>query len=122
MIQEIPECRWLQERGTPVALPVGDRCDPPGRVYYAMAGGWNPSPASFEALCQAGVGTFVLLETTPQFNEMAAKYHASIIRYPHWQGDSVGMNLFIDDLCQESPIHIVPTSNFIRTERDEQPF
>lgn len=122
LIQHIPECRWLRERGTPVTVPAGDRRDPPGRVYYAMAGGWNPSPASFEALCQAGVGTFVLLETTDQFNELARKHHASIIRYPHWQGDSVGMNLLIDDLCRESPIRIVPTSNFIRIEREEPPF
>jgi len=117
VIQDIPECRWLHDRGTPVRAVVGDERDGLGRLYLVMAGGWNPSPASFEALCEAGVGTFVLVATSAELNAIAARHHASIVVYPHWPADSAGMNLLLDDLCRTSPIEVVPVGEYIRARR-----
>jgi hypothetical protein len=117
VIQDIPECRWLYNHGTPVEAAVGAERDPLGPLYSVMAGGWNPSPACMAAICEAGVGTFVLVATSPELNEIAARHRASIVIYPHWPADSVGMNLLLDDLRQTSPIEVVPTGNYVRVPR-----
>jgi hypothetical protein len=117
IIQNIPECRWLYNQGTPVTAPVGEERSPLGPLYLVMAGGWNPSPACMEAICKAGVGTFVMVATSLDLNEVAARHHANVVIYPHWPADSVGMNLLLDDLRQASPIEVVPTGNYVRVPR-----
>lgn len=114
---EWPEVQWLMARGTAPEIAAGDARNHLGKVHAHFTGGWNPSPACMEAMCQAGVETFWLVATSGPLNEVANRYHANIVLAPHYPADNVGINLFLDEVCKRDPIEIIETSNFIRIER-----
>ena len=117
-IRAVPEVEYYLERAVePETLATGDRGRSVGPVYIVSAGGWNPSPRAMEAICEAGVGTFILVAASDELRQIAEKHCASIIIFPHYPADSVGMNLLYDKLLREAPMEIVPCSNFFRVAR-----
>jgi len=117
LVGEWPEVQWLMERGTGPEIAAGDARNHLGKVHAHFTGGWNPSPACMEAMCQVGVETFLLMASSTALEEVAAKYRASIVVAPHYPADNVGINLFLDQVCAQSPIEIIEASNFVRVER-----
>jgi len=117
LVGEWPEVQWLMERGTGPEIAAGDARNHLGKVHAQFTGGWNPSPACMEAMCQVGVETFLLMASSAALEEVAAKYRASIVVAPHYPADNVGINLFLDHVCKVSPVEVVDASNFVRIER-----
>ncbi len=114
-----PECQWLIDkvRHAP-SLDAGNAKAPVGKVYMCLYGGWNPTPALFEELCQAGVGTFIVVASTAEFRELANKYGASIVVIPHYPADNVGYNIMLDRIMPDGDeFEVVETSNYIRHRR-----
>ena len=117
-LKDLPECRWLMERGVAPRCLTGSPDDSVGRAYTCLIGGWNPTPAAFKAIAEAGIGTVIAVACTDELKRIAEEHRITFILYPHYPADSVGINLFLDSLMQEAgPIDIVPCSNFIRVER-----
>jgi len=117
LICEWPEVQWLMERGTGPQIASGDARNHLGKTHVHFVGGWNPSLTAMEAMCEAGVETFLLMATSAQLNEVASKYRANLVVAPHYPADNVGINLFLDQVCARSPIEIIEASNFVRVER-----
>ena len=114
-----PECQWLKEKTRhSVTVDVGDRRAPVGKVYRCLYGGWNPTPALFEELCKAGVGTFLVVASSASFRELAPKYGASIVVIPHYPADNAGINIMLDRIMPDGDtFDIVPVSNYVRCQR-----
>ncbi len=113
-----PEVGWLIERGKGTEVAVGDKRDPLGRTYHAFYGGWNPTPAVFEALCDAGCGTLWVLATSEALNEVAKRRNVSVVVVPHYPADNLGLNMLLDDAMDRfSDFDVIETSNFHRHDR-----
>lgn len=112
-----PEVQWAIERGEEPRVTAGDKRNSVGELHIHFTGGWNPSPACLEAMCDAGVETFVMMATSDALDEMANKHQASIVVSPHYPSDNVGINLLLDRACAISPIEVADTSNFVRVAR-----
>ncbi len=117
MVAEWPEVQWAIERGQEPKVAAGDGRNSIGKLHLHLTGGWNPSPACMQAMCEAGVETFLLVAATDALREVAEKYHASIVVVPHYPADNVGLNLLLDRACALSPIEVVQTGNFVRVVR-----
>jgi len=117
MVAQWPEVQWAIARGQEPKVAVGDGRNSIGKLHIHLTGGWNPSPACMEAMCEAGVETFLLVACSEALQEVADKYHASVVIVPHYPADNVGINLLLDRACALSPIEVVQTGNFVRVER-----
>jgi hypothetical protein len=117
-VKALPEVQYYCERHIdPEVLAVGDRKRYLGPVYIVGAGGWNPTPRAMEALCDAGVGTLLMLAASEELREIARRHHAAIVIVPHFPADDIGLNLFLDTALQHADFEIVPCSNFFRVQR-----
>ncbi len=112
-----PEVQWAIERGEQPKVAAGDARNSIGKMHCHFTGGWNPTPVAMTAMCEAGVETFVLMASSAPLEEVANKYHASIVVAPHYPADNVGINLLLDRACAISPLDVVDTSNFVRVTR-----
>ncbi len=118
LFREIPESKDSSRKGVPPKVLVGDRDGSLGdRIYYCLTGGWNPSTAGFQKLADAGVGTVVMVLAGEDHKKIARENQMSIVRFPHYATDSLGLNLLLDDMIEESPMEIVQCSNFVRVSR-----
>jgi len=119
ILEKIPECTVAAKAGTshpPKAL-VGGAKDSLGKLYYCLTGGWNPTPAAFRKIAEAGVGTAVMVAASADHTKIANEFQMNIVRFPHFPADSLGMNLLLDDARKRRPFEVVACSNFTRVER-----
>lgn len=111
-----PEIAWFVERGLATEIAVGKPGNALGRVFYGFYGGWLLSVEGLNALCDAGVGTFISVATTPEHNRLAAQRGLNIVVAPHYACDAIGLNLLFDALMPRQ-VEYVETSNFVRVAR-----
>ena len=122
LLRTLPESKDSSRKGVPPKAVVGGGKDLLGdRVYYCVTGGWNPSARAFQKLADAGVGTVVMIVATEDHKKIARESQMNVVRFPHYASDSLGINLMLDDMLAESPMEIVPCSNFVRVSRYATP-
>jgi hypothetical protein len=85
-------------------------------VVNDMTGGTNGSKEILEHLSKAGVGTLIGMHMREDHKKEAEKYHINVIIAGHIASDSLGMNLFLDELEQRG-LEIVPIGGLIRVKR-----
>jgi putative NIF3 family GTP cyclohydrolase 1 type 2 len=81
-----------------------------------VTGGTDGSKKIYEQLSHAGVGTIISMHQREEWKLEAAKYHINVIVAGHMSSDSLGLNLFLDNL-EKKGIEIVPCSGFHRVSR-----
>jgi phage terminase large subunit-like protein len=67
-------------------------------------------------LSKAGVGTLVEMHVSEDTLEELRKLHINVIDMGHIAADSLGMNLFLDEL-EKRGIKVIPCSGLIRVRR-----
>jgi hydrogenase maturation factor len=67
-------------------------------------------------MSQAGIGTIIGMHMNEEYRKEAEKYHINVVIAGHMASDSLGMNLFLDEL-EKKGIEIVPVSGLIRIKR-----
>ena len=70
----------------------------------------------YEKMAQAGVGTVVGMHISEEHKKEAELAHVNIVIAGHISSDSLGVNLFMDEL-EKQGIEIVPCSGFTRFSR-----
>jgi len=117
LLLEIPEYKEAMKIGAGPKIFVGDperRC---GRIAVTeMTGGTEGSPKIYEKLAIAGVGTVLSMHQTEEHRKEAEVSHINVIVAGHAASDSLGMNLFLDEL-EKRGIEIIPCSGLIRISR-----
>lgn len=99
-------------------IVVGSKEKRAGRVMVDMTGGTSGSEDAYAKLAVAGVGTLVVMHISEKHRKEAEKHHVNVIIAGHMASDSLGMNLFLDELTQRG-IEVIPCSGLLRFERKE---
>jgi putative NIF3 family GTP cyclohydrolase 1 type 2 len=85
-------------------------------VITEFTGGTSGSKNVYEKMSQYGIGTIIGMHMHEEHRKEAEKHHINVIIAGHMASDSLGMNLFLDEL-EKKGIEIVPISGLIRIKR-----
>ncbi len=115
MKQEIPKEAGKLKAGPKIF--VGRPDSRTGKIALTeITGGSEGSKEIYQNLAQAGIGTVIGMHIKEEFRTEAEKAHVSVIIAGHISSDSLGMNLFLDEL-EKRGIEIIPCSGLIRIKR-----
>lgn len=113
---ELPEYQIAQKYGAGPKIVAGGPNHRVGKLMLEMTGGTNPSPKVYEQFSQYGVSTIVGMHMRDDAIKNANEGHMNIIIAGHMSSDSLGMNLWLDEL-EKRGIEIVPCGGLIRVSR-----
>jgi len=118
ILKKIPEYQKACEIGVGPKIFVGDKENRCGKIALTeITGGAEGSPKLYEKLVDAGVGTVIGMHISEEHKKEAEKANLNIVIAGHMSSDSLGVNLFLDEL-EKKNIEIVPCSGLIRVKRD----
>lgn len=116
-LKEIPEYKKAIGYGQGPTLFTGNEENRCGKVAITeFAGGTSYSSKVYEYLSRAGIGTIISMHQSEENKKAAEKAHINIIVAGHMSSDSLGMNLFLDEL-EKKGIEIVTCSGITRVKR-----
>ena len=119
ILKEIPEYKEAGKIGVGPKIFVGDperRC---GKISLAeITGGTEGSSKLYEKMAQAGIGTIIGMHMREESRKEAMAANINVIIAGHMSSDSIGVNLFLDEL-EKKGIEIIPCSGLIRVSRVE---
>jgi len=114
---KIPEYAQAIKYKAGPSIFVGSEKNRAGKVVVAgFTGGTDASKDIYEKLSQAGVGTVIDMHAPEEHREEAKKHHINLIIAGHIVSDSIGANLFLDEL-EKRGISVIPASGLIRVSR-----
>ena len=117
LLKEIPEYKEAMKIGAGPKIFVGSPDNRCGKIALVeITGGTEGSPKLYEKMAQAGVGTVVGMHVSEEHKKEAENAHVNIVIAGHISSDSLGMNLFLDEL-EKQGIEIVPCSGLTRISR-----
>jgi len=120
LLKEIPEYKEAMKIGAGPKIFVGapeNRC---GRITLTeITGGTEGSPKLYEKMANAGIGTVVAMHQSEEHRKEAQTANVNVVIAGHMSSDSLGVNLFLDEL-EKKGIEIIPCSGLIRISRIEK--
>jgi putative NIF3 family GTP cyclohydrolase 1 type 2 len=117
ILKEIPEYKEAMKIGVGPKIFVGSPENRCGKIALTeITGGTEGSPKLYEKMAQAGVGTVVGMHVSEEHKKEAELANVNIVIAGHMSSDSLGVNLFMDEL-EKQGIEIVPCSGFTRFSR-----
>jgi putative NIF3 family GTP cyclohydrolase 1 type 2 len=117
ILEEIPEHKEAMKIGAGPKIFVGSEENHCGKIALTeITGGTEGSPRLYEKMAQAGIGTIVGMHISEKHQKEAEVSHINVVIAGHMSSDSLGMNLFLDEL-EKKGIKIVPSSGLIRIPR-----
>ncbi len=115
-INEIPEfIEAIKGKAAP-SVVVGSRSRRTGKIIVGFTGGTNPSKELYIQLAKAGVGTLVEMHLPEEVISDLNKLHINVIDAGHMAADSIGANLYLDEI-EKKGIEVIPCSGLIRIKR-----
>lgn len=119
LFEGVPEYREAIKIGAGPKIFVGAperRC---GKICLSeITGGTEPTPKIYEKMAQAGIGTVVGMHMGEESKKEAEAANINVVIAGHISSDSLGMNLFLDEL-EKRGIEIVSCSGLIRISRNK---
>ncbi|HSW97532.1 MAG TPA: hypothetical protein VLF89_06940 [Candidatus Saccharimonadales bacterium] len=113
---EIPEYKEAKRGKAGPIVVSGSHASKAGRIAIFFTGGTNPSKEWYLELAKAGVGTVIDMHIREDALKELRKLHVNIINAGHMSSDSIGANLFFDEV-EKRGIEIIPCSGLIRVKR-----
>lgn len=119
-LQEIPEYREATRIGAGPMIFVGNKENRAGKIApLAITGGTEGALEIYEKLAIAGIGTIIGMHLSEIHCEEVEKANINVVIAGHISSDSLGMNLFLDELERKN-VEIVSCGGFTRVSRIEQ--
>jgi len=117
ILKEIPEYKEAMKLGVGPKIFVGSPENRCGKIAISeITGGTEGSPSLYEKMSNAGIGTSVGMHVSEEHKKAAEAAHINIVIAGHISSDSLGVNLFMDEL-EKQGIEIIPCSGFTRFSR-----
>lgn len=116
ILRNIPEYKIAALNNAGPQIFAGNSENRVGKIIVDMTGGTSGSKEIYSELARAGVGTIVGMHIKEDHREEAIKNHLNVIIAGHISSDSLGMNLFLDELSKKN-IKIIPCGGLIRVKR-----
>lgn len=117
LLKEVPEYREAMKIGAGPKIFVGaseNRC---GKIALTeITGGSEGSPKLFGKMANAGIGTVIGMHISEEHKKQAEEANLNVVIAGHISSDSLGINLFLDEL-EKQGIEIIPCSGFTRISR-----
>jgi putative NIF3 family GTP cyclohydrolase 1 type 2 len=85
-------------------------------VITEFTGGTSGSKDVYEKMSQYGIGTVIGMHMHEEHRKEAEKHHINVIIAGHMASDSLGMNLFLDEI-EKKGVEVVPLGGLIRIKR-----
>lgn len=102
------------------SIYVGSEKSRAGKVVVSeFTGGTEGAKEIYERLSHAGVGTIVSMHTSEENRDQAKKHHINMVIAGHMASDSIGANLFLDEL-ERRGLEVVPTAGLVRVSRNKK--
>jgi putative NIF3 family GTP cyclohydrolase 1 type 2 len=116
-IKAIPEYEEAIKIGAGPKIFVGNKDRRCGKIVLTeITGGTSGSTKMYEKMAQAGIGTIVGMHMSEEHKKEAEAANINVVIAGHISSDSLGMNLFLDEL-EKKGIEVVPCSGLIRVKR-----
>lgn len=117
VLKEVPEYKEAMKIGVGPKIFAGSMENRCGKIAISeITGGTEGSPKLYEKMAQAGIGTTVAMHISEEHKKEADLANVNIVIAGHISTDSLGVNLFMDEL-EKQGIEIVPCSGFTRFSR-----
>ncbi len=114
---KIPEYAEAKKVGGGPRLFAGSPDNRVGKIALSeITGGTEGSKEIYAAAATAGIGTIIAMHQSEEHRKAAEAAHINVVIAGHISSDSIGMNLFLDEL-EKKGIEIVPCSGLIRHSR-----
>lgn len=114
-LREIPEYKEASKIGAGPKIFAGNSERKCGKIAITeITGGTEGSPKLYEKMAQAGIGTIVGMHQSEEHRKEAEQANVNVLIAGHMSSDSIGCNLFLDQL---KDIEIIPCSGLIRFSR-----
>lgn len=117
VLNNIEEYKESKKKGAGPILFTGNPKSRCGRVVITeMTGGTEGSKEIYQAMANAGIGTIIGMHQSEEHRKAAEAANLNIIIAGHISSDSIGMNIYLDEL-EKKGIEIIPFSGLIRVSR-----
>ena len=117
MLKEIPEFKEAVKYNAGPKIFVGSPEASCGKITVTeFTGGTSGAKEIYEKMAQAGIGTVIGMHMGEEHRKEAEKYHINVVIAGHMASDSLGLNLFLDEL-EKKDVKIIPLSGLIRVKR-----
>lgn len=119
LLREIPEYREAMRIDAGPKLFVGQGENRCGKIAVTeVTGGTEGSPKLYEKMAIAGIGTVLGVHMREESKKEAEAANINVVIAGHVPSDSLGMNLFLDEL-EKKGIEIISCSGLIRVSRNK---
>jgi hypothetical protein len=116
-LKKIPEYQEAIKLKAGPKIFVGDKDARAGKIALTeITGGTEGSKEIYQHLAAAGIGTIIGMHIKEDNRHEAEKAHVNVVIAGHISSDSIGINLFLDEL-EKRGIEIIPCSGLIRVKR-----
>ncbi len=115
-INDIPEFGEAAKGKNGPSIVAGSPDSRTGKVVVNFTGGTNPSKQLYIELARSGVGTIVEMHVPEDAVQELRKMHVNVIDCGHMAADSIGANIFLDQL-EKKGVEVIPCSGLIRVKR-----
>lgn len=117
LLKQIPEYKQAIKYSAGPKIFVGDKENSCGRIAVTeFTGGTSGAKEIYKRMSQVGIGTIISMYMGEEYREEAQKHHLNVVVAGHMASDSLGMNLFLDEL-EKQGIEIIPVAGLIRIKR-----
>lgn len=117
MLKEIPEFKAASQFNAGPKIFVGSPEASCGKIAVTeFTGGTSGSKEIYEKMAQAGIGTVIGMHMGEEHRKEAEKYHVNVVIAGHMASDSLGLNLFLDEL-EKKGVEVIAISGLIRIKR-----
>ncbi len=117
LLKTIPEYKEAMKIKAGPRLFAGHEDHSCGKIAVTeFTGGTSGSKDIYEKMAQAGIGTIIGMHMSEEHRKEAEKYHLNVVIAGHMASDSLGMNLFLDQV-EKRGVKVIPVSGLIRIKR-----
>jgi len=116
---EIPEYRIAARKGAGPYIGKSSPGARAGKILIDMTGGTEGPKKMIESLADAGVGTIIQMHMGQELRDEADKHNIHVVIAGHMSSDSLGINIFLDEL-ERGGVKTIATSGLIRVHRDKK--
>lgn len=117
LLAGVEEYKESARRGSPVKVFSGSEERRTGKIVLTeITGGTEGAKTMYREMANAGIGTVVAMHLSEEHRKSAEEAHINVVVASHIASDSLGMNLFLDEL-EKKGIEIIPYGGLIRVKR-----
>lgn len=113
LLLRLPEIAAAAQDQNPPRLVAGEPANAAGRIFIDMTGGASPPADYYRLAAAAGIGTVICMNAKREIIEAAKESGLNVVAAGHMACDSIGMNLFLDQLAANG-VQIITTSGLTR--------